>query len=565
MATYRLTGPDGSTYNVTAPDSASQDEVLSTFHASMGHTSPAPEAAPSGYIDRLKTIGGGMLDSAKDVGLGALRGAGSIGNTLLTIAEQPSNLMSGKGLTLGDYKDRAQGMTDATQTLGADPNSIAYKAGKLGGEVAGTAGAGGALGQVAKGLGAAPEIVNALRTSGFATGPSRLTGAGNLAVRSLGGAAAGGAQVGLASPEDAGTGALIGGALPVGLSGLGKVAGLLSAGPVNPGRAAAVAAARDAGYVVPPTDINPNALNSALEGLSGKIKTAQAASVKNQPVTNKLAAAEIGLDPSQPITREALQGVRKDAGQAYAAVKNTGTITADDSLGSALDTIESKYKNAADAFPGLSKSEVPDMVAALRQKSFTASGAVDAIGVLREKSNQAFASGDKSLGKAARDAASALEDQISRHLEATGQDPALLQAFQDARTKIAKSYSIDKALNPSTGDVSAISLGKQLDKGAPLSGGLKTAAEAGLALKESMQPLTRAPNALSPLDYAAALGGAISSGNPFKIAATGLAVRPATRALLLSKPYQKFAEKSDTLNALAGPALYRALPPTARK
>jgi hypothetical protein len=41
MAKYRLTGPDGSTYEITAPDSASQDEVFKTFHASVGKQSKA--------------------------------------------------------------------------------------------------------------------------------------------------------------------------------------------------------------------------------------------------------------------------------------------------------------------------------------------------------------------------------------------------------------------------------------------------------------------------------------------------------------------------------------------
>jgi hypothetical protein len=517
------------------------------------------------YLDKVKANITGSLgavpDAARNLTLGAVRGAGSIGATLLAPIDAGARALGIQNDFIG-RDDRRQSMTDATKTLGADPNSFLYKVGKLGAEVAGTAGAGGVLAKGAQGIGMVPEVVNALRTSGFATGATSRSAADALAIRTLSGGLAGAAQVGLASPGDAGTGAALGAALPVALRGLSSLA---AGAPINPGRASAVSAARDAGYVVPPTDINPNALNSVLEGLSGKIKTAQAASVKNQPVTNRLAAGDVGLDATQPITRDALAGVRKDAGQAYAAVKNTGTVAADDTFSNALDNIASKYKSAGDAFPGLDKSEVPDMVAALRQKSFTASGAIDAIGVLREKSAQAFASRDTALGKAARDAASALEDQVGRHLEATGQDPALLQAFQDARQKIAKTYSIDKALNPSTGDVSAINLGKQLDKGAPLSGGLKTAADAGLALKESMQPLTRAPNALSPLDYATTLGSAVMSGNPLKAIAAGLAVRPATRALLLSQPYQKFAERSDTLNALAGPYAYRALPSTARK
>jgi hypothetical protein len=58
----------------------------------------------------------------------------------------------------------------ALTQLGADPNDPGFKLGKLGGEVAGTAGIGGALANGARVLGAAPKVVNALASGGFSTG-----------------------------------------------------------------------------------------------------------------------------------------------------------------------------------------------------------------------------------------------------------------------------------------------------------------------------------------------------------------------------------------------------------
>jgi hypothetical protein len=52
MAKYRLTGPDGSTYEVTAPDSASQDEVMSTFRASIGGSTKESRLADQQKKDR---------------------------------------------------------------------------------------------------------------------------------------------------------------------------------------------------------------------------------------------------------------------------------------------------------------------------------------------------------------------------------------------------------------------------------------------------------------------------------------------------------------------------------
>lgn len=314
----------------------------------------------------------------------------------------------------------------------------------------------------------------------------------------------------------------------------------------NAGRSAAVQGARDAGYVLPPTDINPSPLNSITEGLSGKIKTQQAASFKNQPVTNSLAAKSLGLPENTVITPDVLNDIRKGAGQAYEAVKGTGQVATDDAYTKALDAITSKYQGAAQSFPGLAKNDIPDMVSALRQPSFDAAHAVDAIGLLRESADKAFRAGDTGLGKASKDAAAALENQLGRHLEATGQDPALVDAFKNARQTIAKTYSVQGALNSANGDVSAKALAAQLKKGKPLSGELKTVADIGTAFPESTQALTRNPNALSPLDYLAAIA---NSKNSLMTGVNTLAVRPLMRGALLSEAGQKFATPSSP-NAL---------------
>lgn len=78
-----------------------------------------------------------------------------------------------------------------------------------------------------------------------------------------------------------------------------------------------LAAARKAGYVVHPAETgNAGAVTNAMAGLGGKIKTQQLASVKNQEVTNRLAAEELGLKDGTPLDETAFQQVRKAAGKA---------------------------------------------------------------------------------------------------------------------------------------------------------------------------------------------------------------------------------------------------------
>lgn len=145
---------------------------------------------------------------------GAVRGAGSIGATLLTPLDAAARAVGIENSFIG-RTDRRQAMDEGLRSLGAEPDSLLYQTGKLGAEVAGTAGAGGALAKGAEAVRAAPVLVNALRSSGMSAGAS--TPLRDMAARVAGGAAAGGAAAGLVNPEDAGMGAAIGGALPLAL------------------------------------------------------------------------------------------------------------------------------------------------------------------------------------------------------------------------------------------------------------------------------------------------------------------------------------------------------------
>lgn len=182
-----------------------------------------PEAAQPSMMQSIKQGAGNLV-------AGAVRGAGSIGATLLYPIDKATDIIKGDrgpnvtGLVTGKQplsrnEERRQQMDEGLRSLGADPDSLMYKGGKLAGEIAGTAGTGNVLALGAKGMGAAPTIVNALRTGGMTTGGGQTLGR-ELATRAGAGALVGGASTALVSPEDAGMGAMIGGAFPM----VGKVA-----------------------------------------------------------------------------------------------------------------------------------------------------------------------------------------------------------------------------------------------------------------------------------------------------------------------------------------------------
>lgn len=196
------------------PDGTDQAVIQRTVKSMLSGQQPAQAEAPS-FASRVG-------QQAKNIAAGAVRGAGSIGATLLAPIDAAARAVGVQNDFIG-RTDRREAMDAALKEAGADTDSFAYGAGKLGAEIAGTAGAGGA---VARGLSAipgaarvAPSLLNAVRTAGMEAGAG--SGVGNALTRAAGGAINGGISAGLVDPKDATAGAVTGGALPVAL----KVAG----------------------------------------------------------------------------------------------------------------------------------------------------------------------------------------------------------------------------------------------------------------------------------------------------------------------------------------------------
>lgn len=305
----------------------------------------------------------------------------------------------------------------------------------------------------------------------------------------------------------------------------------------------------DIGLKVPPSSANPSIGNQVLEGISGKIKTEQAASNANKPVINKIAKEYLGVADDVPLTAELLASKRGEYGKAYEAVRGGGDINSDDIFQKALQDISKSNSSASKYFPELAKPEISTLVKALDKKQFDADSAIDVISILRDNAEKAYRAGDNPLGKANKQAATALEDLIDRSLTAKGANPDMVSNFRNARQEIAKTYTIQKALNPETGDIDAAKLAKELAKGKPLTGDLRTVAEFATAFPKATQNIKGSSPMISPLDYAAGGLGVASSGSPLALAA--VAARPAVRKLMMTDFYQKkFAQIQNDPSAL---------------
>lgn len=567
--------PDGSILR-DVPEGTTKAQIVAKLKAN-GRAVPAEWLAPAAAATKepgmLESAASAIKQGAGNLAAGAVRGAGSIGATIVAPYDIAKDALAGKGLSLESNRERRRAMDDGLQMLGADPDSLLYQGAKLTGEIAGTAGAGGAvanaLGRSATVAAKAPNVLTAIRTAGMSGGTA--TGVANPLVRATGGAVAGGLSAGMVDPEQAGTGAAVGAALPGALQMAGKAGnaiGRVLRGPEQTADAAqAIQAARASGYVIPPSQARPTLGNRLLEGFSGKITTAQNASAKNQAVTNSKAAAAIGLPSDTKITPDVLKTVREQAGQAYDALASTGAVQPSPAYSAALDKIAAPFIKTAQSFPGAKPSPVLDLVESLRSPTFDAGAAVEKIKQLRSAADDAFRSGSPGatdLARASRSAAAALEDALEAHLQQIGQ-PDLLAAFREGRQLIAKTYSVEKALNPSTGTVDAKKLAQQLAKGKPLSGELKEVAEfAGRFPKASqtVEQMGSLPQT-SPLDWGLGAGMSAASGNPLLLASA--MARPAARGLVLSPAIQnRLVQPANPLARLVNPSVaqlgYRAAP-----
>lgn len=580
MPTFRITAPDGRTYNVTGPDGSTAEQALAQVQAQ--HAAPQRVNSPemtakidSDAISQDAKSGPSLLGEIGrqigNLGAGAVRGAGSIGATIMYPVDKAQDLFYGdrgpnvSGLVTGQQplsrnQERRASMDWSLGDVGADTKSPAYAVGKVGAEIAGTAGAGGLIANgTARALPAvaeyAPNLLNAIRTGGMVAAPAGSNAAPviNALTRAAGGAITGGASAAMVDPSQTGRGALIGAGAPLVAQAAGKagnaIANLVRGPAQTPEMAAAVEAARKAGYVIPPTQANPNLLNRAIEGFSGKLTTAQNASAANAATTNKMAAEALGLPGDTVLSPAVLNTVRQDAGKAYEALNQAGTITPGPAYTQALDKITAQAKTAAAGFPNAPANPLIAKIDSLRSPQFDASAAVAQTRELRQAADAAAASGDKSLASSLRKGSDALEDAIAAHLQQTGQTQ-LLTDFQAARQQIAKTYSVEKALNAETGTVDAKKLAAQLQKGKPLSGGLEDAARFAARFPKAAQTpevMGSLPGS-SPLDFAAAGGMSAATGNPLMMAS--VLARPAVRSLALSPVIQNRLVQQRGPNAL---------------
>jgi hypothetical protein len=345
---YTIAAPDGREVTINGPEDATPDQLRQAAQRALSMMGPKKEP---GILEK-----GGM---AQNVAGGILRGAGSIGATLLApidyIHDKIDPQQNLSGLITGQKplsrnERRRKDMADALRMAGVDTDSTGYQVGKIGTEVAGTLGVGGALAPTVARV--APALAPAVASGGFA--------GGSLPMRAAGGAVTGAASAGLINPDDALTGAAVGGALPV----IAKAAGAVGKGV---GSAVGITSAelkalfqkdsvRGAQELMKALDVTPEQLPAVIAQLRGA-KTlvegaaptvAQALDAPQAAILQRIVAAGPGGEKLRVALAQQAEA-RMNALNSVAPIDPNGARTALEDTGGAIARFAKSERGLADA------------------------------------------------------------------------------------------------------------------------------------------------------------------------------------------------------------------------
>lgn len=330
----------------------------------------------------------------------------------------------------------------------------------------------------------------------------------------------GGAGAGLARESGGGAGAQIAGGLAGSLIGasmfkptsIGKSVQELQ----NAGRDKVLKEAQKQGYVALPSDVGAGKVTRAMETVSGKFKAEELASAKNQQVTNSLARKYLGVADDTPLNTETLDTLRENAGTVYAQA-------------AALPAKQTQITKNGLVRSSLSRNGA-EVVNDLKVARDDARSLWKSIAMGTDKPTEV-----RNAAISADNRVRQLESELESLAKQNNQ-PELMKQLKDARTQIAKIYTVEKATNPVTGSVDARAIAKQLNKKAPISGELQLVGKFAQAFPKVTKPVAEQPNPFSIYDVIGTSYG-VGAANPLVAAVP--AARIAGRYGVLSKPIQE--------------------------
>ncbi len=316
----------------------------------------------------------------------------------------------------------------------------------------------------------------------------------------------------------------------------------------NATRDTTLKAAQKSGFTVPRSLYNPSFISNRIESLGGKAATKQVAREVNQKAADNLARKTLGVSIDTPMDETLLAGLRQTASAPYKVAEQLQKQIVGQNTTKSLST----GKTIQTPIIKDGKQLVQEINEARDKTRALWSDSKSSTGTARNAAREAAKESEKQLAK--------LESQLDDMAIKQGK-PDLVNKLSEARKQIAKIYSVDDALNKSTGSIDALVLARKFQKGKLLDDNLKSIGKFANEFREvaprggAMQGAD--VSALEPLATAIYSGaGSAATGNATGMLLGGVPLlRSPARNLALSKlmskdPKYKTGTTANLLKAL---------------
>lgn len=448
MAKYRITAPDGSTYEVTAPDDATEAQVLA--YAQQNYQQPAsaaPAPAPGGLQSQGASGGnfaGGMdptegMSGFERFAAGAGKSVVDTGRGLLQIGAAAADQIP--GVDLGGYRQDLRQRVAESRELDAPLMATgAGLAGNITGQIAQMAVPVGGAGAAAVGtLGRAAPYAAAATRAGAFSGVQPMAEGESRAVAAAQGAALGAAGQGVAS-------------------GLGAVA-TRAREALTPVVRESIDAARAAGIPLHLSQVTDSRFLKGMTSVLNNLPFTGAArrSRQQQEAFNRAVSRTFGEDAPQ-ITDDVLGAARQRLGQVYDNVfaRNEVTLTpADIRRMASIESAAMRDLTADNA--QVVRNQLQRILDDFQ------SGAVDGRKYQDLRGALAGLVDGSSTGKAIRALREALDDAAFRSVGR--EDAALLREANSMWANMRTAQDVLKQVSGASGDVRPASLWPAVRKG----------------------------------------------------------------------------------------------------
>lgn len=238
-------------------------------------------------------------------------------------------------------------------------------------------------------------------------------------------------------------------------------------------RAPQIEAAQEAnrlGIALNPALSNPTISNQLQAQMAGIPQLNAKLSAQNVTKWSDIARRELGIDSREQLNSKTFEAARERIAAPYREVEKIGQLMPDEAVSRQIAAIRSPDVIGGKA----AASEVAALVDDALERVNSGMTSADALRNIRQLRSEAqdIYRGDKltPAERATADAKIGIANALEKLIDMNVTDPALLDRFRDARTKLAKSYTYEKATNLATGRVDPIAIAKMIAKDDAMTG-----------------------------------------------------------------------------------------------